>query len=206
MTSEPSPQPRLNRAATKEQTHRRLLEAAERVFLRLGYQGATLDAIAADAGFTKGAVYWHFKNKEALFLELLADGMKRNAADAQRIIDLLAEKPNRIDEVLGEWFDRFDARSSVPLLGLELDLESRRNPSFAAMLDQVVSRQRKAVSQILDRYFDLVDRDPPMPVDELAITMIALAKSVALARQTRHSANLTSARAVRILMGIPIPN
>jgi AcrR family transcriptional regulator len=206
MTSEPSPQPRLNRAATKEQTHRRLLEAAERVFLRLGYQGATLDAIAADAGFTKGAVYWHFKNKEALFLELLADGMKRNAADAQRIIDLLAEKPNRIDEVLGEWFDRFDARSSVPLLGLELDLESRRNPSFAAMLDQVVSKQRKAVSQILDRYFNLVDRDPPMPVDELAITMIALAKSVALARQTRHSANLTSSRAVRILMGIPIPN
>jgi AcrR family transcriptional regulator len=206
MTSEPSPQPRLNRAATKEQTHRRLLEAAERVFLRLGYQGATLDAIAADAGFTKGAVYWHFKNKEALFLELLADGMKRNAADAQRIIDLLAEKPDRIDEVLGEWFDRFDARSSVPLLGLELDLESRRNPSFAAMLDQVVSKQRKAVSQILDRYFNLVDRDPPMPVDELAITMIALAKSVALARQTRHSANLTSSRAVRILMGIPIPN
>ena len=78
MTDELAPRPRLSRAESKENTHRLLLEAARSVFVRLGYQGATLDGIAAEAGFTKGAVYWHFRNKEALFLELLADGMKRN--------------------------------------------------------------------------------------------------------------------------------
>lgn len=202
MKSDPPLPPRLNRAETKEQTHRSLLDAAERVFVKMGYHGATLDLIAADAGFTKGAVYWHFKSKEALFLELLADGMKRNAEDAGRIVSLLAEKPAALDEVLGEWFDRFDAMSNVPLLGLEMDMEARRNPSFAALLEQVVSKQRRAVCQILDRYFDLVDRDPPLPVDELAATMIALAKAVALARQTRHSATLTSSKAVRILLGM----
>jgi AcrR family transcriptional regulator len=180
-----------------------LLDAAERVFVRLGYQGATLDGIAAEAGFTKGAVYWHFRNKEALFLELLADGMQRNAGDAEQILSLLSEKPERLDEVLGEWFDQFDANSNVPLLGLEMDMESRRNPSFAALLDQVVGKQRKVVSRILTQYFEVVKRDPSMPVDELAATMIALAKTVALARQTRHSADLTSAKAVRILMGMP---
>lgn len=203
MKNDPSPPPRLNRAQTKEQTHRSLLEAAERVFVKMGYPGATLDLIAANAGFTKGAVYWHFKSKEALFLELLADGMRRNAEDAGRIINLLAAKPAALDEVLGEWFDRFDAMSNVPLLGLEMDMEARRNPSFAALLEQVVSKQRLAVCQMLDRYFDFVDRDPLLPVDELAGMMIALAKAVALARQTRHSATLTSSRAVRILMGMP---
>lgn len=203
MKTDPAPRPRLNRAETKEQTHRLLIQAAERVFVKMGYQGATLDHIAADAGFTKGAVYWHFKSKEALFLELLADGMKRNAEDAGRIVSLLAEKPERLDEVLGEWFDRFDAMSNVPLLGLEMDMEARRNPSFAFLLEQVVSKQRQAVCQILERYFDLVDRDPLMPVDELAGTMIALAKAVALGRQTRHSATLTSSKAVRIMMGMP---
>ncbi len=195
---------RLTRAESKDQTHRLLLDAAERVFVRLGYQGATLDGIAAEAGFTKGAVYWHFRSKEALFLELLADGMRRNAADAAQIVTLLAEKPDHLDEKLGQWFDRFDASNTVPLLGLEMDLESRRNPSFAALLDQVVGTQRKVVIRILARYFEVVERDPPMPVDELASTMIALAKTVALARQTRHSATLTSAKAVRILLGMPV--
>ena len=88
------PRPRLSRAETKENTHRLLLEAAERAFVAFGYQGATLDRIAAEAGFTKGAVYAHFRNKEALFLELLADGMKRNAGDAEQILTLLAEKPD----------------------------------------------------------------------------------------------------------------
>jgi AcrR family transcriptional regulator len=204
MSDAPSNPPRLSRAETKENTHRQLLDAAERVFVRLGYPGATLDGIAAEAGFTKGAVYWHFKNKEALFLELLAEGMRRNAGDAAEILNLLAEKPERLDAVLGDWFDRFDARSNVPLLGLEMDLESRRNPSFAALLDEVVIKQRKAICQILERYFEVVERDPPMPVDELAATMVAMSKTVALARQTRHSANLTSAKVVRILLGMPV--
>ena len=130
--------------------------------------------------------------------------MKRNAGDAEQILTLLAEKPERVDEELGQWFDQFDANSNVPLLGLEMDLESRRSPSFAALLDEVVGKQRKAVCRILERYFEVVERDPPMPVDELAATMIALAKTVALARQTRHSANLTSAKVVRILLGMPV--
>lgn len=204
MDIEPSPRPRLNRAETKEQTHRRLLEAAERVFLQMGYQGATLDAIAAEAGFTKGAVYWHFDSKEALFLELLATGMKRNADDAGRVLSLMADKPDRVDEVMGEWFDRFDAMSSVPLLGLEMDMESRRNPALADALDQVVTQQRKTVCLFLEHYFELVDRDPLMPVEELASSMIALSKAVALARLTRHSATLNTARSVRIIMGMPL--
>ena len=204
MKDEQSPPPRLNRAETKEQTHRRLLEAAERVFLKMGYQGATLDSIAADAGFTKGAVYWHFDSKEALFVELLATGMKRNVEDAGRVLSLMSQHPERLDEVLGEWFDRFDAMSSVPLLGLEMDMEARRNPALATALEDVVGTQRKAVCAFLDHYFELVDRDPPMPVDELASTMIALAKAVSLARLTRHSATLNTARAVRLIMGMPV--
>lgn len=195
--------PRLKRSETKEQTHRRLLDAAQRMLLKMGYQGATLDAIAAEAGFTKGAVYWHFRSKEALFLELLAEGMQRNAADAEQILADLEEQPERLDEVLGDWFDQFDARSNVPLLGLELDIESRRNASFDSLLDQVVGKQRKAISRLLARYFELVGRDPPMPVDELAMTMVALSKAVALARQTRHSTDLTSAKTVRYLLGMP---
>ena len=204
MTKNTASKPRLSRAQAKDNTHRALLDAAERCFVKLGYQGATLDAIAAEAGFTKGAVYWHFRNKEALFLELLAHKMEQNAEEAERIVTLLADHPERLDQELGQWFDQFDARSNAPLLGLEMDFESRRNPSFAALLDEVVRKQRAGVCRILERYFELVGRDPPMAVDELTATMIAIAKAVALARQTRHSATLTSATVMRMLLGMPV--
>ncbi|GLR12704.1 TetR family transcriptional regulator [Chitinimonas prasina] len=55
---------------TKEQaaeTREQLLDAAERVFHAKGVSRATLDDIARDAGLTRGAVYWHFDNKTAIF-------------------------------------------------------------------------------------------------------------------------------------------
>lgn len=55
---------------TKEdalETRNHLLDAAEDVFYRAGYARTTLEAVAEAAGLTRGAIYWHFKNKSDLF-------------------------------------------------------------------------------------------------------------------------------------------
>src|SRR5215217_464842 len=62
---------RLRRDQQGEATRRRLLDAARRVFLRRGFHGTSLDLIADEAGFTKGAVYSRFKSKADLFLVLV---------------------------------------------------------------------------------------------------------------------------------------
>ncbi|MEV5606592.1 ScbR family autoregulator-binding transcription factor [Streptomyces sp. NPDC052299] len=49
-----------------ERTRRRLVDAAAELFTRSGYASATLGQIAAAAGVTKGALYFHFPSKEAL--------------------------------------------------------------------------------------------------------------------------------------------
>jgi hypothetical protein len=86
-----------------------------------------------------------------------------------------------------------------------MDWESRRNACFAVKLERVVAQQQNTVSRILARYFEVVNRDPPIPLHELAITIIALSRGVAIARQTLHSTALTSAKVVRILLGMPVP-
>src|SRR5580704_16326188 len=55
----------------RQQTRDYLLKAAAQVFAERGFHAATLDEVAAAAGFTKGAVYSNFKNKEDLFLALI---------------------------------------------------------------------------------------------------------------------------------------
>jgi AcrR family transcriptional regulator len=62
---------RLSRAESREQTRQRLLRAAAHVFRRRGYKGATVEAIADEAGYTVGAVYSNFEGKDDLLLELL---------------------------------------------------------------------------------------------------------------------------------------
>jgi AcrR family transcriptional regulator len=52
------------------ETQARLLDSAEKIFVRDGFEGAQLDEIAAYAGRSKGSVYTHFKSKEDLFLAL----------------------------------------------------------------------------------------------------------------------------------------
>ena len=54
-------------------TRAQLLDAAERVFARDGLRGASVDAIALEAGYSTGAVYSNFKGKEDLFLTLLEE-------------------------------------------------------------------------------------------------------------------------------------
>ncbi len=54
-----------------EETRRQLLRSALDVFAERGYAATRLSEIAEAAGLTRGAIYWHFKNKEDLFLELI---------------------------------------------------------------------------------------------------------------------------------------
>jgi AcrR family transcriptional regulator len=60
------PKRRATRLRDPERTRQRLLEAASREIYRSGFQSASIDNILASAGVTKGALYYHFKSKEAL--------------------------------------------------------------------------------------------------------------------------------------------
>src|SRR5271154_734097 len=62
----PTPKQRATRMRAPERTRERLLQAASREIYKTGFQSASLNTILATAGVTKGALYHHFKNKEAL--------------------------------------------------------------------------------------------------------------------------------------------
>ena len=62
---------RLTRPERKARTREEILAAARRVFVRRGFHGTTLDDIAEEAGYTKGAVYSNFESKDDLFLAII---------------------------------------------------------------------------------------------------------------------------------------
>jgi AcrR family transcriptional regulator len=70
-----------SRTERKEQTRARLLQAAAKVFAAKGYFGSAVDDVAEAAGLTKGAVYAHFRTKEALYLALTIERGRRQLAE-----------------------------------------------------------------------------------------------------------------------------
>ena len=81
------PRGEFDRSARKAETRARLLDAAARVYARRGFNGATLDEVAAEAGFTKGAVYGHFGSKENLLLALMDEHLARQVAEQVALFD-----------------------------------------------------------------------------------------------------------------------
>src|SRR5436309_10943117 len=68
-----SPRGRRPRAERPEPSRKQLTMAAIDCFARLGYQGTSIDRIARAAGVTKGAVYYHFRDKEELLFAAVKD-------------------------------------------------------------------------------------------------------------------------------------
>jgi AcrR family transcriptional regulator len=70
----------LSHQSPAHETRERIIASAARVFARKGFQRASLDEVAADAGLTKGAIYWHFKNKNDLLFAMLDCRLQRDTA------------------------------------------------------------------------------------------------------------------------------
>ena len=187
----------------KAETRARLLVAAREIFLESGYRGATLDAIAARAGFTKGALYWHFPNKQALFFALVADSIEANFARIDNLLSKHGDDPTMLRSAVGAYIDAIDEGESLPIFGVELEIEARADESFRAIHHQMIEEHEATIVKFLDHYFTATKMPPPMPLDQLTATLMALFKGFALSRHNRRVMPVGSASAVRLFLGLP---
>lgn len=103
----------------KDATRQRLLEAAEQVFAEKGYHGAVVDDIIRASDSSKGGFYFHFPNKQAIFLTLVDKLVPRLAAAIDRAIaaetDPIAQLDAALQTVL-ETFGRHRQLSKILLI------------------------------------------------------------------------------------------
>jgi AcrR family transcriptional regulator len=110
-----------------QETQARLLDAAEEVFVRDGFEGAQLDEIAATAGRSKGSVYTHFKNKEDLFLALFEHRTKSYVA---RLVGSVRKctNPKQSLEAFRAFYIGLVPDKAFSILTLEFKLYALRHP------------------------------------------------------------------------------
>ena len=162
------------RSARKEETRRRLLEAALDVVAAKGFAGASVAEIAERAGVTTGAVYSNFRSKEALLLELVTWQERQGTPDDPAHYPPPDEpgKPvvrHLVDVAVaaGRYADTPESRR-LAVLQIELFLLALRDRTVRSELIAIGQNLVKRFSRVLAEVQDVPHPGPPPSLDELA--------------------------------------
>jgi len=159
-----------------------LLRAAAEVFSERGFKDASVDEIATRAGYSKGALYWHFESKDELFFALMdASG----DAPAHEMIELFQSAPPEQD-MAPEGSRRFVelVREQRELLLLEHEYWSQavRDPELCARYADHRRKLRSALGQALKVRFEHLGT-PDLPIDPEEIAAVVMGLFAGLAQQ-----------------------
>lgn len=141
---------RLRTRPTRDDTREKLFEAAARVFEEQGIGSASIEAIAAAAGFTRGAFYSNFDSKDELIIAMIEDHVARSIA---RMHELLAKHRNLADFIDAlKRMDRSqqDPLGRSPLLHMEMILFVARAEKRRPELAKRLRARRKLIVDIVD--------------------------------------------------------
>jgi len=139
--------PKNKHQARTEATRRDLLDAAEKIFARDGYERTQIETIAAEVGRTKGAVYAHFKGKEDLFLALFERKVLSQIAAVQSWPEGMSfEDRIRAGRKL---FTASLDEEGWPILLLEFKLFALRNTGSVQRIQDLYHRLYAGIGQAL---------------------------------------------------------
>ena len=163
---------RISRKESQLQTRERLLDAALQVFSRRGYYAASVDEIAAEAGYSKGAVYSNFSNKEELFLALIDRRFAKDAREYPGIINYMNE--GLPVEEGSDFKEQIMKDSTWNILMVEFFLYAIREGTHRDELATRIEQLRGAMEENLSTLYAKLEKKPMLPVAELPWSVFSL--------------------------------
>jgi AcrR family transcriptional regulator len=174
--------PRLSRAERQQQTRAELLAAAHRVFLRDGFHGASLTEIAEEAGYTFGAVYSNFQNKDDLFLAVM-DGESQRRLPLH--VDMLLDAPS-LEEGLRasarEYAQYAQQHPNWTAVYVEFWTHAARRPELRRKVAERHERLLDTVTELLEEFARRWRFEFTIPVREVVRGSYALSRGMGLER------------------------
>lgn len=126
-------------------TRSRLLEAAARVTQRKGFHATSLDEVAAEAGLTKGAIYWHFASKHHLLVELMQEMIRKQMRGRPGEIARILAAADRV-QGLAAWLENELPDEESPAAAATLFVECSVHPD-----PEIRERLRGIVREVVDQ-------------------------------------------------------
>ncbi len=170
---------RLSRDESRVRTRARLLDAAEKVFAAKGLS-VSLEEIADAAGYTRGAVYYHFADKEDMFVAVLEE---RNRLEVLEISGLIENSDDPTDfigllRLRGERRRQNKDSQRWGLLSAEFWLYALRNPRARVKLAEHHRNLREEYAGAAAAIFSQLGIESPAPLERIATVLFALDQGI----------------------------
>jgi AcrR family transcriptional regulator len=153
--------PRLTRAESQARTREQLIATAKQLFLRDGYASTSLEKVADAAGYSKGAVYSNFRNKDQLCLAVLDTIHAEHTASIAELIGATASLEERL-AAFQSWAERRIGDQEWTALEVEFAVATR---------DRVI---RDLIASLITAGAEEYGIDLPMSAEDAATALLSL--------------------------------
>jgi len=167
------PETRVSRAERQRQTRERLIEVAGDMFLDVGYAGTSLDKVALEAGFSKGAVYSNFAGKEELCMAVLDEIHAEKIRLVQQVFAEDASLDVRLKNFV-EWTRSSLGEPQWTALEAEFAAVARHNEWVATELVKRHREVRRLIVTLIEATVADAGLETTIPVEDVATALLAL--------------------------------
>ncbi|WP_063712500.1 TetR/AcrR family transcriptional regulator [Nocardia concava] len=172
---------RLTRTESQARTRADLLATARDMFLSDGYAKTSLDRVAEEAGYSKGAVYSNFKTKSALCLEVLTLIHETKFEEVSELVTSGDTLEARLDRLQG-WAERTLGDVGWTMLEFEFAIVARDDPALRAELVSGWSLVRGTIATQLQALADSMDLELPLSAEDAATAVLSLGVGLGIQR------------------------
>ncbi len=162
---------RLTREESKELTRLRLIDAAERLFIRKGFDGASVEEISETAGYSRGAFYSNFEDKEKVFLAVINHRRPKALDD---ILERVSDPAERI-AAARDWFSNQWRLKDFIALRMEFSRRAFRDRSIRKHLAVLLRQELETYSASAGRLLSGTDGVPGDRPQIVALVLLAVA-------------------------------
>ncbi len=167
----------MNRRESQEATRERLIKAAEKAFVRRGFDASSVERIAESAGFSRGAFYSNFRSKDELFVEVLKVKRREFEQALEDIMRRKLEPASRLRAVL-DWYVNMNLDRDWIAIEAEFTLRALRARSARPPIAKF-NRQRMAdYTALVAQYFADSGTTPASHAEAIAAALFAAAKGL----------------------------
>jgi AcrR family transcriptional regulator len=171
---------RLSRDDSREQTTQRLLDAAQKLIAKKGLEAASVENIAAAAGYTRGAFYSNFNSKDDLFIELLRRDHEKATAELNALRRDTSLPVDHVQSRARDIYGQIYRDNESFMIWTEARMLAVRDARFRAKLNALMTEKRAQIADFIRYFYERVGVAPSVPPEQLAMGFMSLAEGVKL--------------------------
>ena len=126
-----------------------ILNAALTVLVQNGYEGSRMDDVVSKSQLSKGAIYWYYKSKKAMYLDLVNFWVIRYSATINHLVENDQSAPDQLKSLFNYFIDQYESDPDPFIALTEFWSMAQKDDDFRAKLQKVYSQFLEVLEKIV---------------------------------------------------------